>query len=38
MKRHLLILLILLATATAMAQKHVSDLVVSPAFGGGTIK
>ena len=33
MKRHLLIFLILLAAATAMAQSHVSDLVVTPASG-----
>ena len=38
MKRQLLIIMILLAAATAMAQKHVSDLVVTPAFSGGTIK
>jgi hypothetical protein len=37
MKRHLLILLILLVAGTAMAQSHVSDLVVTPA-SGGTIK
>jgi len=37
MKRHLLIFLILLAAGTAMAQSHVSDLVVTPA-SGGTIK
>lgn len=38
MKRHLLLFLILLAGGTAIAQSHVSDLVVTPAFGGGTIK
>jgi hypothetical protein len=38
MKRHLLIFLILLAAGTAMSQSHVSDLVVTPAFSGGTIK
>ena len=38
MKRHLLIFLILLAAVTTMAWSHASDLVVSSAFGGGTIK
>jgi len=38
MKRYILIIMILLGAATAMAQSHVSDLVVSPAFSGGTIK
>ena len=38
MKRHFLIFLILLAAGTTMARSHASDLVVSPAFGGGTIK
>ena len=38
MKRPIFLFIILLAAATAMAQKHVSDLVVSPPFGGGTIK
>ncbi len=38
MKQHLLILLILLVAGAAMAQKHVSDLVVSPLYSGGTIK
>lgn len=28
----------ILATGIAMAQSHVSDLVVTPAFSGGTIK
>jgi len=37
MKRQLLIFLILLAACTAMAQSHVSDLVVIP-ISGGTIK
>ena len=38
MKRQLLIFLILLAAGNAMAQKHVSDLVVSLLYSGGTIK
>jgi hypothetical protein len=38
MKQHILILLILLMAGTARTQSHVSDLVVTPAFGGGTIK
>jgi len=38
MKQYLLILLILLVAGAAMAQKHVSDLVVSPLYSGGTIK
>ena len=38
MKRHLLIFLILLAAGMAIAQSHVSDLVVSPTFGSGKIK
>jgi hypothetical protein len=37
MKRYILIFLILLAATKAMAQSHVSDLVVTPA-SGGTIK
>ena len=37
MKRHLLILLILLVAGTAMAQSYVSDLVVTLAFSAGTI-
>jgi hypothetical protein len=37
MKRHLLLFLILLTAGTAIAQSHVSDLVVTPA-SGGTIK
>ena len=38
MKRLLLIFIILLVAGAAMAQKHVSDLVVSPLYSGGTIK
>ena len=38
MKRQLLIFMILLAAGKAMTQSHVSDLVVTPAFSGGTIK
>jgi hypothetical protein len=38
MKRYFLIFMILLAISNAMAQSHVSDLVVTPAFSGGTIK
>lgn len=37
MKQYLLILLILTTAASAMAQSHISDLVVTPA-SGGTIK
>jgi hypothetical protein len=37
MKRYILISLILIAAASAMAQSHISDLVVTPA-SGGTIK
>lgn len=38
MKRYILISLILIAAASAMAQSHISDLIVTPPFSGGTIK
>ena len=38
MKRYILSFLILLGVASAMAQPKLSDLVVTPTFGGGTIK
>lgn len=38
MKRYLLIILMLLGAGSLSAQSHVSDLVVTPAFGDGTIK
>ena len=38
MTRYLLIFALLLGAVSSWGQKYVSDLVVSPAFGGGTIK
>ena len=38
MTRYLLIFALLLGAVSSWGQKYVSDLVVSPAFSGGTIK